>query len=512
MRVKGANSVNVLILLLSVAFMQNVKGQGLKEVTPIIQKSADKDTLLAVPQDTLPIVLDESELNGIADIRAILDKQNKAYTVPFQPSVELLRFLDKDEPALPDEVMYWVNYVRDASTVFGDHVTFKDTIIVDPLFEPLVFKGLKAPDDLLTFDLSWKNPIVAYDNLYKPDTTLFRTERAKKRLRDMAYRYVEANHPGYFRYSVNDLLPVIQTAQIKSEPMIEPFAVTAELGEVKAPEKYRPKVRYWKTYAESSLQVYQNHITANWHKGGAGNTINLYMRNYGNFTYNKQKVNFLAELEWRESFFNAPNDTIRSYRIGEDFLRFHTYVGYQAFNDKWFYTLDGEFKTQLFANFPENSKRKLVAFLSPMSINLGPGMMFKSGKQFKNKHQNLSFSVNVSPLSVNYMYSRNKEIDLGRHGFQDGRNFRTNLVTRVNADMNFNLNKITRWTTRFVYQTSYERIEWELENTLFVAISRFFSTTINVNMRYDDGVTKREDYDHYLQINEKITFGFLYRW
>ena len=31
-------------------------------------------------------------------------------------------------------------------------------------------------------------------------------------------------------------------------------------------------------------------------------------------------------------------------------------------------------------------------------------------------------------------------------------------------------------------------------------------------MRYDDGVTRSEDYKHYLQINELLSFGFNYKW
>lgn len=514
MMVWKKNIVTVLISLLFITFLQQyAKGQDTKEITPILQKNTEKEDEAVVTRDTVPVVLDETELNRLTDILGILNKQNQSYTSPFQPSMDLLRFLEKDDSLLPEEAMYWVNYVRDASEVFGDNVTFRDTVIADPLFMPLLFKGVHIPESTVDYKLPWAEPENAYTKLYTPDTTMFWQQRERKRYRDMADRYLRMNHPDYFKYTIWDLpADVPKPEEIKIEPMIEPFAISVELNDSTAPQKYKPKIRYWKTYFESSLQIYQNHITANWHKGGAGSIINLFMRNYGRFNYDKNKVKYSAELDWRESFYNAPNDTIRSYKIGEDLLRFYTTFGYQAFNNKFYYTFTGEFKTQIFPNFAENTKRKMAAFLAPLNINVGLGMMYNLNKNFKKPNRSLSLSINFAPLSCNYMYSRTERIDLGRHGFRDGKRYLKKFGSSLYVNGTFNLNKITRWTTRFQYITSYERVEWELENTINITINRFLSATFNLNMRYDDGVNKREDYDHYLQIYEKLTFGFAYKW
>lgn len=37
--------------------------------------------------------------------------------------------------------MYWARLVRDASTIFDNTMTFRDTVIVNPLFMPIVFRG-----------------------------------------------------------------------------------------------------------------------------------------------------------------------------------------------------------------------------------------------------------------------------------------------------------------------------------------------------------------------------------
>ena len=82
----------------------------------------------------------------------------------------------------------------------------------------------------------------------------------------------------------------------------------------------------------------------------------------------------------------------------------------------------------------------------------------------------------------------------------------------INATLNFQFNRNVSWYSRFYYNTSYKRIEGEWENRFTFAWSRFFSTNITLNLRYDDGVAKNEDFDSYLQINELLSFGFNYKW
>jgi len=38
-----------------------------------------------------------------------------------------------------------------------------------------------------------------------------------------------------------------------------------------------------------------------------------------------------------------------------------------------------------------------------------------------------------------------------------------------------------------------------------------FSTRIYLNLQYDNGVTKNEDFNSYFQINELLSFGFNYK-
>ena len=471
--------------------------------------------------DTIPLIeIEDPDLDNIISLRAQFEKQNRSYSAPVTPNENLLRFLKKDEVELSDEAMYWAHLVRDASTIFDSSVTFQDTILVNPLFLPIIFKGKLLPDDLSYYDKdAWKTR-VDIPLPFTPDT-IFKEEMLRRQIQNKAYKYVEANYPNYFRYSMRDLTQDKVIAKVITKPTYQPEMIKveseADFSDVDAPVKFIPERRFWTSHFESAIQFAQNYISPNWHKGGVS-ALNLTNRQYFVYNYNKDKVQFTNELEWKTNVYTAPKDTLRDYKIGDDVLRLHSNIGYKAFN-KWFYTLDATFQTQMFSNYAENTDNKLAGFLAPLNVNIGLGMKYDLNKTFANKrHKKLSLSANLAPLSYTFMYSTDKDIDLGRHGFKKDEatgEFERKLSqfgSTINATMTFQFNRNVSWYSRFYYFTSYDRMLGEFENRLTMAISRFFSTTISLNLRYDDAVSKNEDFDSYLQINEVLSFGFNYKW
>ena len=469
--------------------------------------------------DTIPIInLEDINLDKIPDLRTQFEKQNNTYSAPTQPTEKLLRFLKKDELQLSEEALYWAHYVRDASTIFDSNLTFKDTVLVSPIFMP-IFKGNILPKDL-SFDKK-----DYFDSEYKPAPLyqfppLFQKEKEKMEIENNVMQFVENNYPNYFKYSLRDLpQEKIQTNTIKKktfEDVVLKVESDANLADVSSPQKFIPERKYWISHFESSLQFAQNYISPNWHKGGTSN-LNLYNREYITYNYNKDKIQFTNELEFKVRFYNAPKDTLHDYKIGDDVLRLHSNFGYKAFN-KWYYSFDANFQTQVFNNYQENTMTKQASFLSPMSVNIGIGMKYDLNKSFKKRHKNVVLAINLAPLSFTYMYSLDKDIDLGRHGFKKNEetgefeNHLSQFGSTVNATMTFNFSRTVSWYSRFYYFTSYDRILGEFENILTMAISRYFSTTINLNLRYDDSVTKNPEFERYLQINELLSFGFNYKW
>ena len=485
----------------------------------IVPQAILRPALPAATVDTTPdIRLDESDLDRIIDLREQFERQNAGYSAPMAPGENLLRFLKKDELEISDEAMYWARLVRDASTVFDNTMTFKDTILVNPLFLPIVFRADFLPKDLTFYDFSALKEKTPYDNLYPADSIFKDVERVKG-FEEMAYKYVQNNYPTYFRYSMRDLPGEVIKPNVIKKNVFEDLPLKAEADanfeDVDAPAKFIPERKYWVSAFESALQFSQNYVSPNWHKGGSSN-LNLFTQNKLKYDYKKDKVQVTNELEFKASVYTAPKDTLRNYKIGDDVFRIHSNVGYAAFS-KWYYTFDFEFKTQFFTNYQENTDVKQAAFLAPLTINLGLGMKYDLTKTF-NKHKKVTFSTNLAPFSYTYMYA-NKEIDYSRHGFtlneETGKynNHLSQIGSTVRADLTFNFNRHVSWQSRLYFFTTYgKHTIGEFENTLVMAISRFFSTRIYVHVRYDDGVTKTADNDTYFQLNELLSFGFNYKW
>ena len=472
---------------------------------------------------TLILEIDSLDLNRISDIRTVFEKQNKTYSTPKAPGKELLRFLKKDELEISNEAMYWARLIRDASYYFDDYVTYHDTIIVDPIYLPLIFKGEPFTEEELTFfSMDFTKPKFTKPNLYEPKP-IFEEYQRRKKSGEIATRYIEHTYPYYIHYSQNDIpTELIQATTIKKniyENLQLKVENEADFSDV-TPTKFIPERRYWTSGFESAIQFSQNYVSPNWHKGGSSN-LNLFSKNMLTYNYAKDKIQINNQIEYRASIYTAPKDTMHSYKVGDDVLRFYNNIGYKAFN-KWSYTFNTEIKTQLFQNYKENTKQKQASILAPVTATFGIGMVYDLKKQFtSNKHKKLQMSANLAPLSLKYMYSILKdptEIDLGRHGFKinESTGMYDNSFAEFGSDitvkLNFSFNRNVTWDSRLNYFTSYKNVKMEYENTLTMAISRFFSTRIYLNVRFDDSVKKNEDFDSYFQINELLSFGFNYKW
>lgn len=472
-------------------------------------------------EDTVVVVKPtNADMNKIMDLRTQLNKQNETYSEPIPTQNNLLRFLENEKLTISDEALYWARLVRDASSRFDENISFRDTVIVSHLFMPLLFRGDIISGHPLLYDKNqWGLKPLSFP-WYQPDTTLFQDVQRRYDLEKMAFRYIEDHHPTYFHYSKRDLPnDLIRITSIRT-PVYEEVPLKVSSGvarnEMEAPNKFIPDRLYWRSAFESATQFSQNYVSPNWHKGGSSN-LNIFTKNHLKYDYTKDKVQFTNEVEIKASIYNAPNDTIHDYKIGDDIFRLHSNVGYKAFN-KWFYTFDAEFKTQLFSNYQENTQIKQAALLSPFTFNVGIGMKYDLNKSFRARNKNLKISMNLAPLSYTYMQSINEDIDMGRHGFRKNKETDTYEKTlsrfgsTLRTDMTMNFNRNISWQSRFYYFTTYEATQFEFENTLVLAITRHFSTRIYAHLRFDDTVTKKEDFNSYFQLNELLSFGFNYKW
>ena len=474
------------------------------------------------PDVALP---DTVDLSKIKSLKAVFDEQNKRFFARAPLSAKVKKLLNIEEEVKPvklsEEALFWVNYRRPAESLIPPYMSYEDTVIVDPLFLPLLFRGELLPADFQLYDKSLQRAKMPQALTYPLDT-IFKDYDNQSRYETMAYRRVQDHHPQYFRYTIFDLPDGSIEAERIVKPKMEtvPFEVKkdADFSDVEAPVKFIPERRYWTSNFESTVQFTETYISPNWYKGGTGN-VNLFTRQYLKYDYNRNKVKFTNEMELKVSVNNAPNDTVHSFGFPENVFRFHSNIGIQAFK-KWYYTLDGEFTTNLFTTYNANSNVRKVALFSPATLNLGLGMKYDMTKVLKGRNRKFTLALNIAPLSYTYKFSTADDIIIYTDPKTGEKLNRQHLFgSTVRANASYDITRSIRWNSRFYYFSSYKNALLEFENTLDLAINRYFSTRIYLHLRFDDSVNKSykdvaktELYDTFFQLNQLLSFGFNYRW
>jgi hypothetical protein len=429
---------------------------------------------------------------------------------------------DNRMPGLSEEVMAWTKSTMEPWPP-GRYKSLKEAMIDNNFYIPLVFRGGMFPKldyrfnrDSLTSPNSQIPPVITYKN--RRVENLFKYYLFRKRLEDMAYKEVLLDDPRHFYYSINQLPNKTitpksidkSTEQVRLE--VKTSTVTPET--VDPVIKFIPDRKYWTSTFSADVKFSQNQSSDNWYKGKIDN-MNIYTNSIITYNYKKNRLSLTNTLSTTFTINNAPNDTLRDYTIGSDELRFRSNFGLQAIRN-WNYSSSAEFITSMGNKYIANTDTKNSALLSPYTVNIGVGMTYNAKPKFKKPNRSLDLALSLEPLSFKYMYSLDKTINLPAYFERnDDGTYKRLLKTfgsTVTMTSNTRFSKNVTWYSRLYYFTNYERIIGEFENKFDIALSRYFSTTLYLYLRYDDGVTKTPDSDTYLQINELFSFGFSYRW
>ncbi|MCE5179410.1 MAG: DUF3078 domain-containing protein [Porphyromonadaceae bacterium] len=393
-------------------------------------------------------------------------------------------------------------------------LTFRDTLIYNPLFLPMIFNGKVLPRDLSFYPPKADN---GTGSLISPDKT-FAPALAHADFVQQVRKNYYMEYPDRIRYSVlnfNDLPRVASGDEIVRETF-NPFrellkSETTYSLEAPGVEVATINRKYWVRSGEHSFQFAQNYFSENWHKGGTNNlNFNSYQVLRAN--YNKEKIKFNNTLEWRLSVFNAPDDTLRRYRIGNDLIRYYGDFGVDAFMKGWSYSMNVEAKSQLFNSYPPNSDVLRSAFLAPLYVNAGVGLKFNLDKRSeKVRHRRFRWDLSIAPISINYKFVGNDSVDVKRYGIPENKRSVFDFGSTITSIIKYDITRYITWDSRLTYFTSYKKVLSEFENSLNMALSNAFSTRIYVNMRFDDDVPPHPDLK-YWQINQTLSFGLNYKW
>jgi hypothetical protein len=390
---------------------------------------------------------------------------------------------------------------------------------VSVLFLPPVLRSnIALLDNEIMLSKPFRIADIFQNTSYKP-VKPFQKEKLQLQIVNIAYLHLQHNQPSLFRYSINNMpserIAVITKTEKTTIPVEQKPVINSPID---APKKFIPDRKYWISSFESSLKFSENSTSDNWHSAPTKRTIlNIFARNIFKYNYEKDRIKWDNDLEVKLNFYNAPNDTLREYKVSDDLLRLHSNFGVKALK-KWYYTLDGEFKTQLFANYQENTTQMRAAFLSPYVFNVGLGMKYGHTQKFKRPDRSVELTLNLAPFAYTYMGAGNDKIDFGRHGFPkdettgEYKHYLSKFGSTIDFNMTVKPNRDVTWKSRFKYFTSYDQVIAEFENSFDFALSRFFSTLLYLHLRYDDGVTRADPSTSFLQWSQLMSFGFNYKW
>lgn len=467
----------------------------------IEQRATKQDGDWTLQLQEVPALTEEDSLSGASS-----DTLFKASSFMFRnPLDSIYQRSERGTLILPD----YSNRL-----VLPHGLTFRDTLFYNPLFLPMIFTGKMLPRDLTLYDPekeSYRGVLIPREKTFEP--ALLDADF----VRDVRRNYYRS-HPDRIRYSVAsfDSIPRLESGDAIVRETFNPFRElirTETTYSLDAPGVEVAAIgrKYWVYNGEHSFQFAQNYFSNNWHKGGTNNlNFNSYQVIRAN--YQKDKIRFNNTFEWRLSLFNAPDDSVRTYRIGNDQIRYYGDFGLTSFVKGWSYSMNLEAKSQIFNNYNPNSTELRSALLAPLYVNAGVGLKFDLNKKSETvRHRNLKWELNLAPISINYKYVGNDAVDVKRYGIPEDRKSLLDIGSTITSILKYNFTQYVSWDSRLTYFTSYKKVVSEFENSLNMSLSNAFSTRIYVNVRFDDGVPADPDFK-YWQMNQTLSFGLNYKW
>lgn len=388
--------------------------------------------------------------------------------------------------------------------VIPDTLVIDTTIYVADLMlprwfvsSPIVFTHFERLDSIPPFSRTFsENPALQWAE---------RGVAARRHLQETRQRFY-VNYPELVRYNLADLPEPPKQYVAYADPehakiVVEEFKVSPTAG---ADLSVNVGRKHWIEAFNASAQFAQAYNSSNWYQGG---NSNLNLRIVGNYNIKLNPAyhpNILFEnaIQYRLSINSAPNDTVRNYNISEDLFQINTKFGLKAFKT-WYYTLTMQARTQFLQNFATNTNNVKSAFLAPGELNLGVGMTYTLATK------KVNFGLSMAPLSYNLkscLSDRVNEVSLGiKEGHKTVSQYGSNLEANLTWKIAYNIS----YVSRFYVFTDYSYLQGQWDNTINLAINRFLSTQVVVNLRYDSSRKSDTAWKSW-QMKELFTFGFAY--
>lgn len=404
--------------------------------------------------------------------------------------------------------------------------------------EPAVIAPLTAEDsidhDALPADTTVSlTPLPAYfflPSVYThydfPDSTDiarpdFSGDPAMRWLEDanaLAARMQGIRHRFFFRYPyyTSYLAQELPDAPKQYSAVVDPSDFSVDIVETVTGPAAAPTVkaeevkkRHWIRAFNVSLQFSQAYISPNWYQGG-NNNLNMLGQIYYNVKLNQEfhpTLLFETTAQYKLGMNNAPDDDYHDYNINEDIFQVNSTFGLKAAR-RWYYSVTGQFKTQLLNSYTPNSPDLKSAFLSPGDLTVGVGMTYN----YANKKKTFTFDANISPISYNLRICRSDRLDHEAYDIRQDRTTANKFGSNVELKLYWKLCYNIYLRSRLYTFSDYHTIQADWENTVVFEINKFLTTQIFAHARYDSSTPRIEDSKwHKLQFKEILSIGFAYK-
>ena len=288
------------------------------------------------------------------------------------------------------------------------------------------------------------------------------------------------------------------------------FLRRQEVPEVNPDEAILPEIevkkKHWLHKVNAMLQFSQAYVSPNWYQGGNSYLSMLFGFNW-NVTLNQvfhPKLLFQSDLSYKLAFTSNPKGYRHRYTISEDNFQYNLNTGLKAAKD-WYYSLNLQFKTQLFNNFDQSSDVRTASFLSPGDLNIGLGMSYNH----VNKYKTLKYTLTISPLSYNLKTCISDKVDHAAYNIDPDKKTKSEIGSNLELNLDWKITANITYKTRLFAFTDYHYFLGDWQNTFSFEINKFLSTQVFVNLRYDGSTESYGKWKKFM-MREILSFGLSY--
>ncbi len=271
--------------------------------------------------------------------------------------------------------------------------------------------------------------------------------------------------------------------------------ISALWGNAQNSEEPRPadSVKYWKLDGISSVNLSQSSYS-NWNAGGVNSIAGTAIFNV---FYNYKKKNRFWDNRL-ETNFGLRNEESRGILKTDDKLLIESKMGRRAnFGKHWFYSGAVSFNTQFAPGKSADDDSTIISrFLAPGYLMVNLGLDYKPNDRF---------SISISPLTqrTTFVYDQNLA-DAGNFGVEGaiyddlgvvitpGKNVRHETGGFVRVEYRGPIVKNVKLQSKLSLFSNYlenpQNVDVYFENLLTFKVNKYISTSLILNMIYDDDI------------------------